>query len=114
MKDIQFVSYDGAYPNLCSGNLLMKIDGKIVGFTHCLHSGGGAYVTNNYADEVIEHGPWSFDLPVFDAAFESEEEFEEYYAGYVQPPVKFTEQEREYIEFLVNKNVPFGCCGGCL
>lgn len=114
MKDIEFVSYDGGYPNLCSGTLLLRVDGVIVGFNGCLNSGGAAYFTNGYADEIIEHGPWTFDVPVNDEGFESVEEFEEYYAGKVDPPIRITEDEREYIEFLVNKNVPQGCCGGCL
>ena len=36
---VEFVSYDGAYPNLCSGQLVLKIN------------------------EHIETGRWSIDLP---------------------------------------------------
>jgi hypothetical protein len=30
--NIEFVSYNGAYPNLCRGKLVVKIDGKEVSF----------------------------------------------------------------------------------
>jgi hypothetical protein len=30
--NIEFVSYNGKYPNLCSGKLTVKIDGKEVSF----------------------------------------------------------------------------------
>lgn len=29
MKQVEFISYDGAYPNLCSGLLVLKINGKV-------------------------------------------------------------------------------------
>lgn len=38
---VEFVSYDGAYPNLCTGQLVLKINGQVREFSrHCLQSGG--------------------------------------------------------------------------
>ena len=30
MKQVEFISYDGAYPNLCSGLLVLKINGTML------------------------------------------------------------------------------------
>ena len=42
MKDrLKFISYDGKFPNLCSGTLVMNLDGKDITFSsYCLSSGG--------------------------------------------------------------------------
>lgn len=49
---VEFVSYDGAYPNLCSGQLVLKINGQAREFPR-------------YCDwnAHIENGRWSIDLP---------------------------------------------------
>lgn len=63
MKQVEFISYDGAYPNLCSGLLVLKINGKVKEFPrYCLHSGGSVWFDDNW-DEHVESGPWSIDLP---------------------------------------------------
>lgn len=42
MYRVKFVSYDGEYPNLCSGTLVLNVDGKDVTFPkYCLSSCGG-------------------------------------------------------------------------
>jgi len=89
---LSFVSYSGEYPNLCSGILILSLDGKRVVFPdNCLYSGG--YVTfNEDGSEEVGEGPWS--IATFPEGFPSELE---------------TEAER-----LVNENVVYGCCGGCI
>lgn len=82
---VEFISYDGKYPNLCSGELVLKIDGDIVRWKYCMRSGGG--LTEDY--DTYE-GEWSVDVP------------NEY---------KHLKSE---IESLVNCNVEYGCCGGCI
>lgn len=87
---VEFVSYDGEYPNLCSGNLVLKIDGKIVHFPkYCMHSGGSVSFTNDW-DEIIDHGEWLVDVPD-----------------------KYKKYEKE-INYIINANVRYGCCGGCV
>lgn len=87
---VEFVSYDGKYPNLCSGLLVLKINGQIRELPrYCLRSGGNAYFDNDWL-EHIETGRWSIDLP------------------------KDLEPLRKEIEECINDNIPHGCCGGCL
>ena len=91
--ELEFVSYNGGYPNLCSGKLIMKLNGKRIEFPdYCLRSGGSWYFTNGYSEEHVEEGEW---------------EIEEF-------PKNFPEELKEKANELVNNNVPFGCCGGCL
>lgn len=87
---VEFVSYNGAYPNLCSGILVVRIDGKEVSLPRfILRSGGCCGFRDDWSD-YIENGPWSVDVP---------EEFAEY---------------KDAIEEVVNANIPWGCCGGCI
>ena len=90
MKErLNFISYDGGYPNLCSGTLIMELDGKQIKFPdYCLCSGGG--ITGNY--EGTCSGPWTIG------------EF----------PKGFPEDLKLIAEKLVNDNIPYGCCGGCV
>lgn len=87
---VEFVSYDGKWPNLCGGNLVLKIDGKTVEFPeYCMCSGGSVWFTEDW-DANVEYGPWSVDVP------------EEY------------AHLKDEIEACVNENVSYGCCGGCI
>ena len=87
---VEFVSYDGAYPNLYSGLLVLKINGQVREFPrYCLHSGGSAWFDDDWNGHV-EYGKWSISLP------------------------EDLEPLREEIEECVNENIPYGCCGGCL
>lgn len=87
---VEFVSYDGRYPNLCHGQLVVRIDGKEVNLGKCLISGGDCYFDSAWND-IVTCGGWDIDdLP---------EEYEQY---------------RKEIKEVVNENVPSGCCGGCL
>lgn len=85
---VEFVSYDGEYPNLCSGTLVLRINGEEVVLNSCLISGGCVWFED--WDEHVSGGPWSIELP---------EDLEEY---------------RNEILKVVNENVRWGCCGGCV
>jgi hypothetical protein len=85
---VKFVSYDGKYPNLCFGDLILEIDGKEVLLSDCMRSGGSVSFTDDWS-EVVSQGEWEVDIP---------EEYKQY---------------KEEIGCVVNSNVRFGCCGGC-
>lgn len=91
MSKIEFIAYDGGYPNLCHGNLILKIDGELVEFHNVLESGGQVGFDENW-DEYVEQGDWSVNLSLYP-------EYEKY---------------EEEIARLVNANVRKGCCGGCI
>lgn len=92
MAEIEFMSYDGDYPNLCSGVLVMKIDGVLWKFdSHSLSSGGSVSFDDNWSEEVIE-GEWSIG----------------------RWPENFPEEAKQRTIDLVNENVSHGCCGGCV
>jgi len=89
---VKFVSYDGRYPNLCSGELILNVNGKYYTWKSCcgfLHSGGG--IQGDY--EGTYSGEWGID--------------------YGQIPDEIKEFADE-IDVCVNDNIPWGCCGGCI
>jgi len=87
MGAIRFVSYDGAFPNLCSGTLVIDCRGKRWTFSsHALSSGGGLD-----SDYIAYSGSWRI---------------HDYPDGYPEDMKKETED-------LVNEEIPLGCCGGC-
>ncbi len=89
---VEFVSYSVKFPNLCSGELILNIDGKDVKFpSGSLDSGGGVY-NDGCGDYYAESGRWTIDL-------------------YDYPEL---EPMRAEIEACINENIPHGCCGGCI
>lgn len=101
MKKIEFVSYDGKYPNLCAGVLTLRIEDNE--YTFGWHrgarypqfwtAGGTARFDENW-EPTLENGPYTFD--------------------YSEMPGWLTTEEKEYIGELFNSNVEWGRCGGCL
>ncbi len=86
------IKYNGSYPNLCSGELIVIIDSKEYKFpNYCLSSGGSAYFTGDW-DDIIEYGKWSIS----------------------KWPENFPENLKDPVLEKVNDEIPWGCCGGCL
>ena len=96
-KHVKFISYDGKYPNLCSGRLVLEIDGEVARFSYGTRgdyepfwsSGGSCSRWNNYR---CTRGAWEID--------------------YDDIPDKFKKYANE-IDIVFNQNVEHGCCGGC-
>ena len=85
---VKFIEYTGGYPNLCSGILVLEIDGKTEEIDG-LCSGGAVWFDEKW-DDHVEEGRWSVDVP------------------------EHLIQHKGEIEDCVNENVPWGCCGGCI
>lgn len=89
---IEFVSYDGRYPCLCAGNLILRINGIERNLGDILHSGGSCYYIGD-ADYIAGEGDW----------YINEDELPEDLRQY-----------KDEIEKIANDNVVHGCCGGCI
>lgn len=85
---VEFISYNGKYPCLCTGELILRIDGKEVGDIQ-LVSGGSVSFDENWEEQVTQ-GPWRAIVPP---------EYKDY---------------KDEIEKVINENVRWGCCGGCV
>jgi hypothetical protein len=111
MNKIEFVSYSGKYPCLCSGKLVVKIDGKEVSFGYTTKlfdgddiadypkfwcSGGSVSFDENWNECVIPYCDWEMAGPI-----------EKHY-----PPEIF--KLLPDILKVMNENVDGGCCGGCV
>jgi hypothetical protein len=89
---VEFVSYNGAWPNLCSGVLVVKVDGKTWTFDQYVMQSGGSVWFDDSWSEHVESGLWTIR----------------------EWPEGFPTSARYQVTQCVNDNVPFGCCGGCV
>ncbi len=86
------IKYDGAYPNLCRGTLIVIIEDKEWVFPdYCLESGGCICRSEDW-DMWAESGKWNIN---------------EY-------PDGFPEELKEVVLEAVNEQIGWGCCGGCI
>lgn len=108
--NIEFVSYTGKWPNLCSGVLTLRIDGKEVSFGH--KSGSYDVVNDRFNDNnydsfwgtggcIYNRGNWDFEI---------EKGEWEYYGNL---PEEYEPYANQFME-VMNENVEWGCCGGCI
>lgn len=93
---LEFMGYDGQYPQLCSGHLKFRANGKTFERYVWLLSGGRSYFDEKF-DWHLEEGPW---LDICD-----------FYLFETYPELK--EHKAEILK-MINENVPHGCCGGCV
>lgn len=91
VKHVEFVSYDGRYPSLCMGTLVLKINGKKISF--------GDNKNDNYPSFWRSGGC---------AGYSSGE----WMIAINEIPVKYQKYAEE-IDVVFNNNVRYGCCGGC-
>lgn len=88
------VEFDGVFPNMCSGKLIVTVDGvRHVFGPHALCSGGSAWIDID-ANEVVSKGKWSINPNSW--------------------PERFDPSVRKAILKAINDTVPHGCCGGCI
>lgn len=88
------IKYDGEYPNLCSGRLEVWINDTYYDFgEHCLIS-GGCILSDDDWDMWAEKGPWRINEDGF--------------------PENFPEEYKEKLLEVINEELQWGCCGGCI
>lgn len=93
--EIKFISYTGKYPNLCSGDLTLNVNGKIMEFGYnkpypCFWITGGGC---SFKEGNVSKGKWLINMS------------------------KLPDELQNYaneLEIIINDNIPYGCCGGCL
>ena len=128
---IEFVSYDGKFPTLCEGLLVVRIDARLYAFSpyqndsmyssfwnrldrmgvleddsitkvsgFYLRSGGYIDWGEDGENPKIVKGKWIIDDKAM--KLENGERF-----------ILSGEQKSE-LEKVINQNIEFGCCGGCI
>lgn len=90
---IEFVSYTGKWPVLCSGEFTFKINGKQYTIENLISGGRIGFKHGYGGEEYIEKGPWSL--------------HEDSLPDELKPC-------KRLITKMVNENVEQGCCGGCI
>lgn len=86
------IEYDGSFPNLCSGKLVVIVDGIRWEFpSYCLSSGGNVWFDDDWSENV-EEGAWSI----------------------IEWPENFPNDIKTAVLEAVNQDIQFGCCGGCV
>lgn len=86
------IDYDGEYPCLCTGHLIVTIDDKVWDFGRSALVSGGDIYTDEEDGMCTEQGDW---------------EIEEY-------PRDFPDEYKELVLNKVREEIPQGCCGGCI
>ena len=114
--NIEFVSYDGEFPNLCSGVLILKIDGEEIQF-------GTHFFTDEYKEwketgkvngrRVFDKFWRSGGSVEFDDNWNAEVESDEWQIDKEDLP-DFLKPYSDEIARIFNENVDWGCCGGCI
>jgi hypothetical protein len=96
---VEFISYTGDYPNLCTGKLTLKVDDKYYCFGYdepynrFWRTTGSCSFNEDYSESEVSEGPWEI----------NEDNL----------PTELKQYSKEILD-LLNKNIPYGCCGGCL
>ena len=86
------IKYDGSYPNLCSGKLIVIVDGIEWNFPdYCLSSGGSVSFDSEWQENVT-YGAWTI----------------------TDWPAEFPEILQLHVTRAVNDEIDHGCCGGCV
>lgn len=117
---VKFISYTGEYPNLCSGVLTLEIDGKEYKFGHDFNDyhvdeNGNWRYTYEYPNNPNFNSFWTSGGCVTGGApdWDFEVEHDKWEIDVEELPSQFWDVADE-IETVINDNIPYGCCGGCI
>lgn len=104
---IEFISYDGKFPNLCSGELTLRIDGEYHQFSYY----NGCHPSNHKHDAFWTSGGSYEDSSLINIT-DIRKQFPWLWNEYTKLPEFLKGHEQELLD-IFNKNVEWGCCGGC-
>lgn len=117
---VKFISYTGEYPNLCSGVLTLEIDGKQYKFGHNFNDchvddNGNWRYTNEDPNNPNFNSFWTSGGCVTGGApdWDFLVEHDKWEIDVEELPSQFWDVADE-IEIVINDNIPYGCCGGCI
>lgn len=96
VNHVRFVSYSGKWPHLCSGTLVLNINGIDIKFG------------NNYIDNTVQYPKFWYSGGRTTPYIEKEE----WLIDVSEIPEAFRKYAAE-IDQVFNDNVEHGCCGGC-
>lgn len=88
MVVIKVIEFEDKPWALCASKVVVSIDGE--SFPVRLCTGGAVWFDENWCEHV-DSGPWSV----------------------MNIPSQFKHLEKEIVE-VINKSIPWGCCGGCV
>ena len=86
------IKYNGSFPNLCSGHLVVDINGREWDFGCYALSSGGSVSFDNEWNEKVTRGKWSV----------------------IEWPEGFPVELKDEVRQAINGAIPHGCCGGCV
>lgn len=86
------IEYDGKYPCLCMGHLIVWVDGIKWDFGRDSLLSGGCIMKDDDGNMCAEEGDWRIS------------EF----------PEGFPYVLKDLVLLKINKEIPHGCCGGCI
>jgi hypothetical protein len=94
MKEEIKIKYDGDWPNLCSGHLEVWVGETYYDFGKYVLCSGGRVVGDEDWNMWTEEGPWII--------------YEE------DLPKDFPVDRYDDLMNVINAEIPWGCCGGCI
>ena len=123
---IEFIAYDGEYPNLCSGLLLVSMDNIKYAFCPYMDhfwseknrrtilkddsiikvyglgmiSGSSCPYNEETEDYDVEFGEWNIDVD--NLKYENGVRF------------VLSDRQKQELKDCINESVEYGCCGGCI
>ena len=111
MRKIEFISYEGKYPNYCSGRLTLRVDGNVYVTEHAICPSISFFSIRPEDVYFPEKYPTSEDFWNIEISAIAVDKY--IFIG-TNDEMYFYKDEIEYIRSIVNENITqHRCCGGC-